>query len=367
MNQGTLYAIRFDADTLSTDGTAVPVLPNASYEFNFGFAQLDIARDGTLVYRRSVAHTPRVVAWIDQTGHVAPFFNRPDSYLFPRFSPEARKAYLATTDAGVGEAGAVGGSGTTTSILDPAWDRMTRVAVPRGLSGGFTNDGRYIVIGSMNGLHWARTDDPSRVETLLTGAATIQVPSSFSTDGKYLAYHALNPATAFDLWTVRITESAGRLSADNPELFLRTSSHETYPSFSPDGRWIAYGSGQYGPWEIYVQPFPKTNGQETKVSDGGGRIPRWLNSGELVYRTDDHRLMVVPFSEKNGAFVPGKPREWTGARLADTGVVNNFDVHPHGTRVLGLLPADPYVDRHIRNSITVVLNFSDEVRRLTTQ
>ena len=77
--------------------------------------------------------------------------------------------------------------------------------------------------------------------------------------------------------------------------------------------------------------------------------------------------MIVPYSEKNGAFVPGGPREWTSTRLADTGVINNFDVHPDGTRVLGLLPADLEADRHNRNYITVVLNFSEEVRRRVSQ
>jgi serine/threonine-protein kinase len=368
MNQGTLYAIRFDADTLSTDGTAVPVLSSASYEFNFGFAQLDIARNGTLVYRRSVAQSPRVVSWIDRTGHVEPFFNRPDSYQFPRLSPTSQRAYVSMTDSGVGQAGAIGGSGTTAAILGPAPDRMTRLAPPAGsLSGVWTVNGRFLVIGSMKGLYWARADELSHFQPLLTGAATLQVASSFSRDGKYLAYHEVNPSTAFDLWTVSITESAGKLSAGKPELFLRTPSHETYPSFSPDGRWIAYGTGQYGPWEVYVRPFPKTAEEAIKVSDGGGRIPRWLNSGELVYRTDDHRLMIVPYSEKNGAFVPGKPREWTGTRLADTGVINNFDVDSDGTRVLGLLPADSDADRHNRNSIIVVLNFFEEVRRKVSQ
>ena len=367
MNQGTLFAIPFDVDGLSTRGTAVPVLTDVSYAFNFGFAQLDIARNGTLVYRRSSAQTPRVVSWIDRAGRVEPFFNRPDSYLFPRLSPDGRRAYVSMTDRGVGQAGAIGGSTTTTSILDPASDRMTRLAAaPGSLSGVWTVDGRFLITGSMNGLYWTRIDAPSSVETL-TGAAKIQVAWSFSPDGKYLAYHEVNPPTAFDLWTVRTTESAGKLSAGKPELFLRTSSHETYPSISPDGRWMVYGSGGYGPWEIYVRPFPKTDGGEVKVSDGGGRIPRWLNSRELVYRTDDHRLMIVPYSEKNGAFVSGKPRQWTSTRLADTGVINNFDVHPDGTRVLGLLPADLEADRRNRNSITVVLNFSDEVRRRVPQ
>ena len=93
MNQGTLFAIPFDVDRLSTRGTAVPVLTDVSHAPTFGFGQLDIARNGTLVYRRSLANAPRVVSWIDRAGHVEPFFNRPNSYLFPRLSPDGRRAY----------------------------------------------------------------------------------------------------------------------------------------------------------------------------------------------------------------------------------------------------------------------------------
>ena len=83
----------------------------------------------------------------------------------------------------------------------------------------------------------------------------------------------------------------------------------------------------------------------------------------LLYRTDDHRLMIVPYSVKDEAFVAGKPREWTGVRLADTGVISNFDVHSDGTRVLALLPADRDEDRRTRNQATIVLNFNEEIRR----
>jgi serine/threonine-protein kinase len=358
VNQGTLFAIPFDVDRLSTRGTAVPVLSNISYASTFGFAQLDISRTGTLVYRRSPAQAPRVASWIDRSGETEPFLVQPGSYLSPRLSPDGRRLALAMTDGGA----------MITSVFEPAFGRTTRLApVPGSLSGIWTGDGRFLVIASRKGLHWMRADEPSRL-TPLTGATAIQVPWSFSPDGTRLAYYEHDPSSAFDLWTIPITESDGRLSAGEAELFLRTSSFETYPSFSPDGRWVAYGSGEYGGWEIYVRSFPRSDAPGVRVSEGGGRIPRWLTgTRELLYRTDDHRLMVVPYTVKNGAFVPGKPREWTSERLADTGVINNFDVDSDGKRVLALLPVDRDEDRRRRNQVTIVLNFNEEVRRRVSQ
>ena len=152
------------------------------------------------------------------------------------------------------------------AVLEPAVERATRLPpVPGSLSGVWTVDGRFLVIASTKGLHWMRADEPSRLHPL-TGAPAIQVPWSFSPDGTRLAYYELNSSSAFDLWTIPMRESAGKLSAGEPELFLRTSSFETYPSFSPDGRWIAYGSGEYGVWEIYVRPFPRSDAPEVSIS-----------------------------------------------------------------------------------------------------
>jgi Tol biopolymer transport system component len=122
------------------------------------------------------------------------------------------------------------------------------------------------------------------------------------------------------LWTVAITRTEGGLVAGKPEPFLRTPAYETYPTFSPDGRWIAYGSGAYGRWDVYVRPFPDDGRGEVRISDSGGRIPYWMPSArELIYRTDDQRLMVVAYSVTNGSFVAERPRPWIASALADTG------------------------------------------------
>ena len=108
-----------------------------------------------------------------------------------------------------------------------------------------------------------------------------------------------------------------------------------------------------------------TGGTPVRVSsDEGGRIARWLPDGRtLVYRTDDQRLMFATYTIRDGAFVADTPREWTPARLADTGVLSNFDLDVDGRRILGLIPAGGSEDQQSRNHVTFMLNFSEEVRR----
>jgi len=64
-------------------------------------------------------------------------------------------------------------------------------------------------------------------------------------------------------------------------------------SFSSDGKRLAYGSDQTGEPEIYVMDFP--HGLETRrISAGGGKLPRWRGDGkELFYVAKDGSLMSV--------------------------------------------------------------------------
>ena len=147
---------------------------------------------------------------------------------------------------------------------------------------------------------------------------------------------------------------------------MRTPAFEVYPSFSPDGRWIAYGSNESGAWEIYVRRFPD-NGTKVRISNSGGVIPRWsLNGRELLYRTDGQRLMVAPYKAAGDSFVSDSPRPWSPQLLADTGVLPNFDLAPDGERILALVPASRSEDQQSTNHVTVMLNFLEEVRRRTT-
>ena len=191
----------------------------------------------------------------------------------------------------------------------------------------------------------------------------LQVPWSFSPDGGRLAYHQLNPTTGFDLWTVPIHSTETGVTSGRPEPFLQTPAYETYPSFSPDGKWIAYGSNESGSWEVYVRVFPES-GKKVQVSAGGGRIPFWSRTGhELLYRTDDQRIMAATYTTRGGSFVVQKLRQWPQSRLADTGVLSNLDLAPDGQWMVVLIPATNPDNRQAANHATFMLNFFGEVQR----
>jgi len=106
-------------------------------------------------------------------------------------------------------------------------------------------------------------------------------PSSFHPNGNVLAFVEKNPKTGWDIWTGRIGKEGP------PEPFLNTENEELFPSFSPDGQWMAYQSDKSGTPQAYLTRYPERS-DDTQVSLEGGTEPRWDPSGpgnELFYRS----------------------------------------------------------------------------------
>jgi len=353
VNQGTLYVASFDVDRIQTSGEAVPALDGIAYSPTFGYADIDISREGMVVYRKAAGNGRVVAVWVDSTGDMEPLLDTPGRYVAPRLSGDSRHFSMSVVNAGIQGA-------EFYDRRDGGVTRLPTSAAQHGMA-LWTPDSRYVVMHGPGGLSWARADGSSP-EPLLK-SATIQIPWSFTPNGDRLAYHELSAASAFDLWTVPIRSDARGLHAGTPELYLRTASYETYPSFSPDGRWLAYGSNESGTWEVYVRHFPD-GGRKVQVSANGGRIARWSPNGrDLYYRTDGQRLMVVKYRMREGALVTDPPRPWGSLRFADTGVLPNFDLAPDGHRIVALMPAGEQTQVQRERRATVMLGFFEQLRR----
>jgi serine/threonine-protein kinase len=350
VNQGTLYAVRFDPSTLTVRGAPMPLLDDVAYSPLFGYAQIDVSRTGMVVYRKGAESQRSVISWIHRTGKTRPLVSSPGRFGWMRLSSDGQRLALTTHESGM----------ASIAVYDLRTAEMGRLTSRPGDYTGLTwlPDG-FLAFGGATGLALMRSGKPGD-PTPLTAARIAQTPWSVTPDGRRLAYYERSSETGFDLWTVPIRPTSDGVSAGQPERFLATKSFEVYPSFSPDGGWMAYASNESGSWEIYVRRFPDDGGK-VRVSTSGGVVPRWSpNRRELLYRTTGQQVMVLDYQIVGGSFRHGPPRPWSQHTLADTGVIPNFDVGPHGEEILALLPA---TDPQTTNHVTVMLDFGEEIRR----
>jgi len=76
--------------------------------------------------------------------------------------------------------------------------------------------------------------------------------------------------------------------------FQQSDADESGGRFSPDGRYVAFGSDRGGQPEVYLAPFPGPGGVRT-VSTGAGSMPRWSRDGrELFYVGPNGSVSAVP-------------------------------------------------------------------------
>jgi Tol biopolymer transport system component len=192
INQGALYAQPFDVRRLETTGPAAPVLDGIAYSPTFGYAQLDVSATGTAIYRKALGGGRFVAAWLDSTGAMTPLIDVPGRYMAPALSPDGRRLAMTVTDGGL----------PTVAFWDIAAGRATRSATgpPVQSIAVWASGGRHILLASDRGILWA--PDSGGVPSTLVSTGGVAVPWSVSPDGRYVAFHQMDPETAFNLWTV---------------------------------------------------------------------------------------------------------------------------------------------------------------------
>jgi serine/threonine-protein kinase len=355
---GILMAVPFNAEQLKTTGGPVGVIGdvkqavNAGHNFNdTGAAQFSFSAYGSLAYVSGgiFPDTEDQLVWLDRQGMAEPLDAPRAPYVAPRISPDGKRvAFLKWS------------MKRDIWIHDIARASSTRMPLKEGTFEAplWTPDGSRITFSesteeTAKGIYWMLADGSGSVERLTTGPSW---PHSWLPDGRLLAF--VSGEKEDDIWVLNL--------GDEPRPFLASPAKEQQPTFSPDGRWLAYLSNQSGRNEVYVTPYPGP-GPHHQISTHGGNSPAWAPNGrELFYCTsmasDGLRSMMAVAIEAEPNFTAGKPRELFREGFVLCGTINCYDVSPDGQRFLVIRPGAP--QREPVTQIHIVLNWFEELKRL---
>jgi eukaryotic-like serine/threonine-protein kinase len=352
---GSLLAVPFDLDTLSVGGQPFPVASGVFMSINSGFAEFDIAGDGTLVYAAgTVEGGERTPVWVDRRGQPTPLPLPPRSYLHPRISPDGQ--HLAIE---------VEGPSHDLFTYDFARGTFTRLTFD-GMSHWplWAPHGDRLAFRSYRTntfTMWSMPADRSGPEQPLTTTGRRQSAASWSPDGKAVSFSQVNADTGSDVYVLPL-DGDGKAVPIAQSRFVEGS-----PKFSPDGRWIAYSSNESGRAEVYVQPW-RGSGPKIQVSTDGGTDPVWSRgSGELFYRNGDKMMAsAVRYGEKLTISAPHVLWEghYAAGMSSSCGVPGptsaNYDVTADGQRFLMIQDKDQDA---VARQLVVVTNWAASLKR----
>ena len=359
VHEGRLYAAPFDLNRLEVSGRSIPVVQDVMASAVTGGAQFAFSDSGTAVYvpgePRDINTVP--IVSMDRAGKTAPLQPMPANWTGLLFSPDGSKLAMDISD----------GKQRDIWIYEPARDAMSRLTFDPedDVNPVWTPDGRRIVYGSKRGgsafynLYWQLADGSGDAQLLLESRDSHLIPGSWHPTGRYLAFHRIAQQNNPDLMILPMEGSdAAGWKPGTPTVFLKTPANEQVPTFSPDGRWIAYYSEESGRNEVYVRPFPGPGGK-WQISTQGGTYPTWSRTRqELFYATLDQHIMVVPYRVEGSSIQPGKPSLWAETMFT-LGQYRRFTLHPSGDRMaIGKQP-----DAQVKDHVVVIFNFFDELRR----
>ena len=357
MHKGTLFAAPFDPEGLALTGPAVPALENVSSN-GYGGGRFAFSSTGTFLFLAGGGTNANLMIYLaDRSGAKKPLLQQAGRYITPRFSPDGKRLAFSLSN----------GAGSDIWVKDLDRDAPSRLSFLKSANDNpmWTPDGRNLVFRSsggqdQSGLYWIRADGAGEAQRLMDGKLN-PFPESFSSDGKRLSYSAIGNNSSFDLFTAQLEGDPGHPKLGNPEHFLGTPSAEIGSSFSPDGRWLAYNSTESGTQEVYVRPFPGPGGRR-QISSAGGSRPSWSKDGrELFFLGPDGSLMVAGYTASGDSFTPGEPKAWPELTLAALGFPD-FSVAPDGKHAVVILPADADKQKPITH-LTLLENFFDELQR----
>jgi eukaryotic-like serine/threonine-protein kinase len=312
-------------------------------------AKVAVSRSGSLVYTSidSVTQDGALV-WVDRQGSESPIRALESGFINShlRLSPDNR--WVAVVKQGSGHEGIW--------KYDLAGRGRQQLTKEEGYLPTWHPDGARVAFTRLGQIYGVASQGDSEPQILYQKGSGAKWPSSWSPDGRFLAFQEYPEASApGSQATLRILHPDGSVST-----LLGTAFNEREAEFSPRGNRMAYVSNESGRDEVYLTPYPADD-QKRRVSVGRGNHPAWSPLGDELFYQDENRMMAVSVPGA-GSLTAGTPRLlFEGQYLAAAVNMRNYDLSRDGQRFLmakGVGTA--------KVQLNLVVNWFEELKRLNT-
>ena len=275
----TLFAQRFDPKKLELRGEPTPILNDVQYWPRIARAVFATSNTGLLVAQKTGDNGISQPLWFDRKGQPVGVVLKPGIYGNISLSPNGKRLASDTTDPA--------SQNTDVWTYDLETESAKRLTFDPSIDSMpvWSPDSSRMVFASNREAKfdlYLKDANGAQEEKIVAQDGPDRFPTDWSPDGKSVIYERGSDLWILNLPDLRMTQ------------FSKASSTLKNARFSPDGRWVAYGSNESGRWEIYVTSFPDAHGK-WQISNGGGDQPKWRSDGkELFYITPDGKIMAAP-------------------------------------------------------------------------
>ena len=340
IRDNTLKARTFDISTLTVGKEEITLVSGIRMNPFWGNAQYSISDEGTLAYIPGTNTAKGVFAWAHRSGVVERIENM-DPNVYCRYALNSTGEKLAAPV-----------SRERSDIY--VFDLTTGESTP-------------ITIKGMN-LHpvWSPDDSKIIFTKITSDVNQVMQISSNGAGAPEMLYESSNRWVMTEHWSkdgtkVSISDYPDRTGYldlnETPPKFVELASSDGATifgfTFSPDGKWISYGSSISGGYSCYIAPIDDPTQAQLITKVYKGEEPRWAPDGKEIFYRSAQGLFSVPLEfDSNDGVKIGTPELIINIPWIDNHGIG-YDVHPSGEKFLVVVHEKEEVSDHFN----IVLNF----------
>lgn len=199
----------------------------------------------------------------------------------PLWSPNGERIIFFVNDISLAEIWSVAAGGGELKRLAPNRQPFTDIV--------YSHDGKYAYGAGERGASYglwrvpvSPAGEPAGEFVKVEGSGATPIRHlSVSADGKKISYSTMSISS--DIWSAPISPESNEAAGAPTPLLEDTSRRKTNPSFSPDGRRIAFGVWRPGaPINVWLMDSDGRNLTQLTSDPAGSGLPVWVAGGDEV-------------------------------------------------------------------------------------